>query len=249
MHCLQSCSPALPLALFCALHKIVVDIPESGERNCVRSLCVTIVKSMATTTTRRTPQQGTQTNLFAHFLFLSITKHSYDYLSQRQSTSSSSASCHTVLTFIVPVILTFLQIKYQGKTDTTPFDTYPKSLGVSITSLLFYCFTYYAELESSSYEHLRRCQTYARHGTVVFGWLSLVSLVSTLLLDSVGSLLCLLYILFFAGKFLPRQFLMLWSWLHQIVLGRVPVMLPSWLTTLSRLATAYAFSNSRRNNL
>ncbi|KAL7199431.1 hypothetical protein ACSBR2_021657 [Camellia fascicularis] len=200
---------------------------------------------MATTRRRRTPQQGMQTNLFAQFSFLSITAHSYDYLSQRQSTFSSSASRHTVLTFIVPVILTFLQIKYQGKTNTTPFDTYPKSLRVSFASFLFYCFAYCAELESSSYEDLRRCQTYARYGTVVFGWLGLVSLVSTLLPDSVGSLLYLLYILFFAGKFLPRQLLMLWNWLHQIV----PIMLPSWLATLSRLATAHAFSNSRGNNL
>ncbi|KAL7199441.1 hypothetical protein ACSBR2_021667 [Camellia fascicularis] len=200
---------------------------------------------MATTTTRRPPQQGTQTNLFAQFSFLNITTRSYNYLSQRQSTSSSSASCHAVLKFIVPVILIFLQIKYQGKTDTTPFDTYPKSMRVSIASFLFYCFAYYAKLESSSYEDLCRCQTYARHGTEVFGWLGLVSLVSTLLPDSVGSLLYLLYILFLAGKFLPRQLLMLWNWLHQIV----PVMLPSWLTTLSRLATAHAFSNSRGNNL
>ncbi|KAL7184721.1 hypothetical protein ACSBR2_026797 [Camellia fascicularis] len=91
------------------------------------------------TTTRRTPQQGTQTNLFRqiNFSFLSITAHSYYYLSQRQSTSSS-ASWRIVLAFMVPVFLTFLQIKYQGK-NISPFDTYPKSLGVSIASLLLYC--------------------------------------------------------------------------------------------------------------
>ncbi|KAL7182719.1 hypothetical protein ACSBR1_041411 [Camellia fascicularis] len=197
---------------------------------------------MATTTTRRTPPQGTPTNLFEqiNFSFFSITTHSYYYLSQRQSTSSSfSASWHAVLAFIVPVFLTFLQIKYQGK-DISPFDTYPKSMGVSIVSLLLYCPACYAVLKSSSYEDHRRCQTYARHGTVVFGSL---------------------------GKFLPRQLLMLWNWLHQIVLGRVQAIppsrlttpswlaTPSWLTTLSRLAspsrlsTAHAFSNSRGNNL
>ncbi|KAL7256302.1 hypothetical protein ACSBR1_010263 [Camellia fascicularis] len=162
---------------------------------------------MATITRRRTPQQGTQTNLFGqiNFSFLNIIAHSY--LSQRQSTSfsSSSASCHAVLAFIVPMILTFLQIKHQGKKDTTPFDTYPKSLGVSIASLLLYCFAYYAELKSSSYEDLRRCQTYARHGTVVFGWLGLVSLVSTLLPNSLRSLLYLLYILFLAALFKKQK--------------------------------------------
>ncbi|KAL7215164.1 hypothetical protein ACSBR1_027346 [Camellia fascicularis] len=101
----------------------------------------------------------------------------------------------------------------------------------------------YAELKSSSCEDHHRCQTYARHGTVVFGSFGLVYLASTLLLDSIGSLLYLLYILFLAGKFLPCQLLMLWNWLYQIVLGRVPVML------LSRLIIVHAFSHSRGNNL
>ncbi|GMP95752.1 hypothetical protein CsSME_00044675 [Camellia sinensis var. sinensis] len=198
---------------------------------------------MATTTTRRTPQQGTQTNLFGQIndSFLSITTHSYYNLSQQESTPSS-ASWHAVLAFIVPVFLTLLRIKYDGK-DISAFDTYPKSLGVSIASLLLYCSAYYAELKSSSYEDHRRLQTHARHGAVVFGWLGLVSLTSILLPDSVGPLLYFLYILFLAGEFLCRPLQMLWNWLHHIVMGKVPVMPPSWLTT------AHAFSNSRGNNL
>ncbi|KAL7215165.1 hypothetical protein ACSBR1_027347 [Camellia fascicularis] len=42
-----------------------------------------------------------------------------------------------------------------------------------------------AELKSSSCEDHRRCQTYARHGTMVFGSLGLVSLAPTLLPDSI----------------------------------------------------------------
>ncbi|KAL7215167.1 hypothetical protein ACSBR1_027349 [Camellia fascicularis] len=71
----------------------------------------------------------------------------------------------------------------------------------------------YAELKFSSWENHRRYQTYSRHGIVVF------------------------------GKFMPLPLLMLWNWLYQIVLGRVPVML------LSRLIIVHAFSNSRGNNL
>ncbi|GMP95753.1 hypothetical protein CsSME_00044676 [Camellia sinensis var. sinensis] len=163
---------------------------------------------MATTTTRRKPQQGTQTNLIGHInvSFLSITTHSYYCLSQQQqhsTSSSSSASCHAVLAYIVPVLLCFLQIKYQKK-DIFPFDTYPKSLAVSIASMLLYCSAYYAELKSSSYKDHRYWQTYACHGTVVIGWLGLVSLASILLPDSVGPLLYFLYILFLAGEFLGR---------------------------------------------
>ncbi|KAL7184722.1 hypothetical protein ACSBR2_026798 [Camellia fascicularis] len=120
------------------------------------------------TITRRTPNQGTQTNLFRHinFSFLSITTHSYYYLSQRQSTSSS-ASWH-------------------------------------FASLLPAC---YAELKSSSCEDHRRCQTYARHGTVVFGSLGLVYLAATLLPDLVGYLLYLLYILFLQRKQPTEEYL------------------------------------------
>ncbi|KAL7171061.1 hypothetical protein ACSBR2_035844 [Camellia fascicularis] len=141
------------------------------------------------------------------------------------------------------VLLSFLQIKYQGKNNISLFDTYPKSLGVSIASLLLYGISYYVELKSSSYEDHHRSQTYARHGTVVFGWLFLVSLASILLPDSVGPLLYVLYILFLAGEFLRRQLQMLWNWLHVIVRSKVPVMPPS------RLTMSRAFSNSRGNNL
>ncbi|GMP83581.1 hypothetical protein CsSME_00037440 [Camellia sinensis var. sinensis] len=206
-------------------------------------LCVTVIISMATTR-RRMPQQGAQTNLFGQInvSFLSITTHSY-YLSQQQSTSSSSALCHPVLAVIIPALLSFLQIKYQGKSNISPFDTYPKSLGVSIASLLLYGISYYTELKPSSYEDHHRLQTYARYGTVVFGWLLFVSLASILLPDSVGPLLYVLYILFLAGEFLRCQLQMLWNWLYQIVMGKVPVMPSSWLTT------SRAFSNSRGNNL
>ncbi|KAL7215168.1 hypothetical protein ACSBR1_027350 [Camellia fascicularis] len=49
--------------------------------------------------------------------------------------------------------------------------------------------------------------------------------------------------LYCPSKFLPCHLLMLWNWLHQIVLSRVPVMLPI------QLIIVHAFSNSRGNNL
>ncbi|KAL7182717.1 hypothetical protein ACSBR1_041409 [Camellia fascicularis] len=184
-------------------------------------------------TTRRTPQQGTQANLFGQInvAFLSMTHY---YFSQGLH---SSASCHAILAFILPLLLSFLQLKYQGNKNRSPFDTHPKSVGVSIASLLLYCFVYDAELRSSE-NH--RHQTYAfiaRRGMVCFGWLAVVSLASILLPDSLGLPLYFLYILFLAGELLRRHLQMLWNWVHQIIVSRVPLMLPSRLT-------AHSFSNT-----
>ncbi|KAL7165053.1 hypothetical protein ACSBR2_040858 [Camellia fascicularis] len=174
-----------------------------------------------TTTTRTPPLHSSQRNLFGQ-INVAIVSMSYFFF-QQQELSTSSASYHSILAFIAPVLLNFMQIKYQ-KMEISPFQTHPKSMGVAIANLFLYCFVYDAELRSSS------SQTYARHGMVVFGWLGLVSMASFLLADSLGPLLYSLCLLFSAGEFLCRGLKMQWNWLHnQIVMGRVPLMLPSRL--------------------
>ncbi|CAL5429634.1 unnamed protein product [Camellia sinensis] len=174
-----------------------------------------------TTTTRTPPLHSSQKNFFGQ-INVAIVGMSY-FFAQQEEQSTSSASYHSILAFIVPVLLNFMQIKYQ-KMEISPFETHPKSMGVAIPSLLLYCFVHDAELRSSS------SQTYARRGKVVFGWLGLVSMASIFLADSLGSLRYSLYILFSAGEFLRHGLQMLWKWLHhQIVMERVPLMLPSRL--------------------
>ncbi|KAL7199443.1 hypothetical protein ACSBR2_021669 [Camellia fascicularis] len=86
-------------------------------------------------TTRTPPQQGTQANLFGQInVVLSMTHY---YFSQGLH---SSDSCHAVLAFILPLLLSLLQLKYQGNKDISPFDTHPTYVLVAIASLLLYCF-------------------------------------------------------------------------------------------------------------
>ncbi|KAF7138879.1 hypothetical protein RHSIM_Rhsim07G0111500 [Rhododendron simsii] len=124
-------------------------------------------------------------------------------------------SCHTVLAFIVPVLLSLLQIKYQGN-QISPFETHPISMVISVASLLLYCLGYHAK---------SRWPTYAlvvSRGMVVFGSLSVVSLASILFPYSFGPVLYFLHVLFSAAE-VPN----LLKWVRWKIMG----MLPSQLTT------------------
>ncbi|KAL7199438.1 hypothetical protein ACSBR2_021664 [Camellia fascicularis] len=67
--------------------------------------------------------------------------------------------CRAVLAFILSLLLSLLQLKYQGNKDISPFDTHPTSVRVAIASFLLYCFASDPELRSS--ENHRHHQTYA----------------------------------------------------------------------------------------
>ncbi|KAI8546619.1 hypothetical protein RHMOL_Rhmol07G0133200 [Rhododendron molle] len=126
-------------------------------------------------------------------------------------------SCHTVLAFIVPVLLSLLQIKYQGN-QISPFETHPISMVIFVASLLLYCLGYHAKV---------RWPTYAlvvSRGMVVFGSLSVVSLATILFPDSLGPVLYMLYVLFTAAELLK-----LLKWVHR----KIMVVLPSQLTTVA----------------
>ena len=66
---------------------------------------------------------------------------SYHHHPEAQSTSTS---CHSVVTFIVPLLASLIQLKYQ-RGDASPFETHPKSMGACVVSLILYCLSYYAE--------------------------------------------------------------------------------------------------------
>ncbi|GMP95756.1 hypothetical protein CsSME_00044679 [Camellia sinensis var. sinensis] len=111
-----------------------------------------------TTTTTTTPLHSPQRNFFGQINVA-------HYSQQQQQQSTSSASCHVILAFIVPALLNFVQIKYQGKNDISPFGTHPKSVSVSIASLLLYCFAYDAELRTSA------SQSQQTHAIIARQWI------------------------------------------------------------------------------
>ncbi|GMP31467.1 hypothetical protein CsSME_00005667 [Camellia sinensis var. sinensis] len=146
---------------------------------------------------------------------------SRSYILQQQLTPPAHR-LHTIFSFLVSLLLNFLQLQYQAQV-VSPFETHPTTMLVSITSLTVYCFAYDAELRFSSTAHAM-----PNYGSVIsrvmglFGSLCLVSLASILCPDSVRVVLCLLYTLFLANQFVfvHCQLQMLWNWLHQRVISR-----------------------------
>ncbi|KAH7864372.1 hypothetical protein Vadar_028880 [Vaccinium darrowii] len=146
----------------------------------------------------------------------------HDFLQQQQQQqvlpSSSTSSCHVVLTFIIPVLINLIQLKYQ-ESQTSPFETHPKSMGIAVVGLLLYCLAYDAETRVASLPVGRRRSTYEwipARAMVVFGLLSVTSLASTLFPDSMGPILYFVCVLFAAGD----QVLRLWKLLLWKIRGR-----------------------------
>ncbi|KAJ6741646.1 PROTEIN putative-RELATED [Salix viminalis] len=65
-----------------------------------------------------------------------------NYVQQDQQTTPNST--HAIFTFIMPVLLCFLQLMYQGK-DYSPFDTHPITMWIALTCVLAYCVIYGVE--------------------------------------------------------------------------------------------------------
>ncbi|KAJ9694305.1 hypothetical protein PVL29_010015 [Vitis rotundifolia] len=149
-------------------------------------------------------------NLFQraqHLFILLIT-----YLLQQQLQPNS---CHTILSFIVAVLASFLAVKYAGKV-TSPFETHPKTMQFAIGSLLVYCLAYGAQQRFSAALHspayvnaLCRCMELS-------GFLSVASLASLFFPDSVQWMFFVLYTIFWMGGLLCTLLQMLWKWIHQV---------------------------------
>ncbi|KAI8546643.1 hypothetical protein RHMOL_Rhmol07G0135500 [Rhododendron molle] len=129
--------------------------------------------------------------------------HHHHHHHQRQHILPSTSSCHGVLAFVIPVLLSLIQLKYQGN-QTSPFATHPKSTGFAVVSLLLYCLAYDAEARAISSVPSRPRPTYSwipARAMAVFGSLSMASLASILFPDSLCPMLCLLWL---AGDLLLR---------------------------------------------
>ncbi|RVW15910.1 hypothetical protein CK203_073056 [Vitis vinifera] len=110
-----------------------------------------------------------------------------------------ATSCHSILVFVVPVILSFLALKYLGQ-NTSPFKTHPKTMGFSIGCLLVYCLAYGAQQKFSSALH--QPPTYANAwGRCMewFGSMLLASLASICFPDSVQWMFFVFYAILCMG--------------------------------------------------
>ncbi|CAL5355537.1 unnamed protein product [Camellia sinensis] len=64
-------------------------------------------------------------------------------------------SRHAVLAFLAPVLLDFIELKFQGK-NVSSFETHQKAIWVAIASLILYCFAYEAKLRLPAYSRIIR---------------------------------------------------------------------------------------------
>lgn len=132
-----------------------------------------------------------------------------------QEKLTSTSSRHAILVFIVPILVNFIDVKFQGK-FISPFDTHPLSTMVAILSLLAYCLAYGVEqtFSSSTSAHIFR-------GLMTFsGSLSLASLASILLPDCFRLILYTFYISVSIGEFRP-MFQRLYDWIRQIIMEKI----------------------------
>lgn len=134
-----------------------------------------------------------------------------------QTLRMASSPRYIIALNIVPLIIDYLQLKYQGKYQT-PFETHPKTMSVAIACCLGYYWTCKAEERFSSWYHipptpasvayvLRCCK-------VVMGNLSMASTASVLLPDSVRPVLFLFCLILSATELFDELL-----WLYRRISG------------------------------
>ncbi|KAL6985959.1 hypothetical protein U1Q18_019331 [Sarracenia purpurea var. burkii] len=101
----------------------------------------------------------------------------------------SPPSLHTIL---IPTLVTFLKLKYDGK-EISPFETHPKTMLVAITSFLLYCYS----TPSKPIFYGLICR-----GSELVGSVCVMCLVSVLFPNSIELVLYMLYSVVLAGELL-----------------------------------------------
>ncbi|KAG5556372.1 hypothetical protein RHGRI_006839 [Rhododendron griersonianum] len=145
------------------------------------------------------------------------------YFSQQLGEEQRSLSLyHAIYEFVLPILISFLKLKYQGL-DSTPFETHPKTMFVSIASLLLYSLAYdYALRLSSSMSTPPAYANVLLCGAVVLGSLPLVSLASVIFPDSIRPVLFLLYVLFSAGVIVSFRLVQVpWNYIRRSMRGNL----------------------------
>ncbi|GFS42275.1 hypothetical protein Acr_00g0078950 [Actinidia rufa] len=124
------------------------------------------------------------------------------YFLQQLPLSSSPQPIHS---FLVPVLVNFIELKYH--TDTSAFQMHRKTMILAAASFLLYC--------------LALARDFSR-GWALFGWLSSVSLASVLVPVSIWPVLFLLCVLCSAGELLKCRIVQaVWQSLRQRMRGNI----------------------------
>ncbi|CAN4118741.1 unnamed protein product [Withania somnifera] len=116
--------------------------------------------------------------LQAHSTFMATQSYIF-YMYEEQSNTTCSL---TVLGFFVTILLNFPQLKYQGINKTDPFQKHPKTMRVSVISLLIYV----VNQRFSSHPIYRKFSELVHNVMVLFSSLSLASTASVLFPDPVS---------------------------------------------------------------
>ena len=119
-------------------------------------------------------------------------------IAQQRLTIPSSR--HAILVFVVPIIVSLIEVKYQGKHDS-PFEPHPKTIMVAIVTLLLYCLAYGAEIAFSPQRTTSKCARLLCSFMNLFGSLSdsLASFASILHPDCLQFVQYIVYILLSMG--------------------------------------------------
>ncbi|KAL6290028.1 hypothetical protein ACE6H2_007538 [Prunus campanulata] len=106
---------------------------------------------------------------------------------------NSNHRAHDILAFIIPILLTFVQIRYLADRQDL-FQTHPLTMMVMLSSLLAHCFAFSLLIRlSGSGTRMYNC---CRMAMMVLGFLSVVSLLCLLFIPNCSNLiLCILLLL------------------------------------------------------
>ncbi|KAL3499640.1 hypothetical protein ACH5RR_038733 [Cinchona calisaya] len=143
--------------------------------------------------------------------FVEATHNTRPYSQTTQEIIMSSRQA--IFALMASAMLNFLQLKYQGKVDQSPFQTHPITMLVAVASLTLYCLSSYNAklIISSSYE------SFFHISTAFFGALSLASLSLVLVPNFVVSLPFSLAILFSLCQLPGSEFRRIWKGLYAAI--------------------------------
>ncbi|CAN4127665.1 unnamed protein product [Withania somnifera] len=134
----------------------------------------------------------------AHSTFMATQAYIF-YMYEEQSTTTCFLP---ILGFNFTILINFLQLKYQGNNKTDPFQTHPKTMRVSVISLLVYCLIYGVKQRFSCHPIYRKLSYLVHNVMVFFSSQSLASTASLLFPDPLSHVVFFLCFLLYGGEML-----------------------------------------------
>ncbi|KAL6322433.1 hypothetical protein AAG906_008088 [Vitis piasezkii] len=139
--------------------------------------------------------------------------------SQPHHISTATNSILALLTFILPVLLALLDLKFQNEPNSV-FQAHPKTIKAAVASLLVFALAVGIDFTFHSSHLSRTCAAVLRTSIVCSGSLSLASLASLLFPDSWRPLIYLIYVLLSLGS-LHRLVRKWCEWVHQEIMDKL----------------------------